>query len=128
MASLLHPSGARYQGWVLAAASEVEADERAVFGRAKKRSGLRKKEEENRGGAQAQGGGLANEFLAEDQSVGCGSLKSTDSRHLTRKASVNGLLDSLTSRVPQAEQAGGASLALKGGSARLSFGEESRRQ
>lgn len=47
--------------------------------------------------------------------MGCGSPKSTDSRHLTRKASVNGLLDSLTSRLPQAEQAGGASLALKGG-------------
>lgn len=66
-------------------------------------------------------GGLANEFLVEDQSVGCGSLKSTDSRHLTRKASVNGLLDSLTSRSPQAEQAGGASLALKGVGVRRGF-------
>lgn len=116
---LFTPSvGGPISGLVLVAASEVEVDE-SMKGRFSverdKRSGLRKKEEENRGGAQAEGGGLANEFLAEDQSVGCGSLKSTDSRHLTRKASVNGLLDSLTIRLPKAEQAGGANLALKGG-------------
>lgn len=102
MTSLLHPSGARYPG--LAGRRGRGQGQRAASGeREKVGDGVEARESQRKrrrqgGGFQAEGGGFGERVSCGRLSVGSGSLMSTDSRHLTRRACLNGLLSSATCR------------------------------